>query len=209
MKKMEIIAKPKGGLSIDKMAEKVFEKSIELLGGLKHLIEYRNLTWLPSLAEAAYVIVLKNEAFKTYSEIARELGITEQTVKAIATANEQEVLKYLEMKLKGETLPKEKREHTAGGIAKLAYKSLKEAGLLEEEAVEVKHEEIEVLDIAWAVAVLKHIKGLDFPVEKEDLKSRLAGLVIKGRKIEELLEEIEYPVKTPAELLKKLKEKLG
>ncbi|OYT41561.1 MAG: KaiC associated regulatory domain-containing protein [Candidatus Aenigmarchaeota archaeon ex4484_224] len=206
---MEIIAKPKGGLSIDKMAEKVFEKSIELLGGLKHLIEYRNLTWLPSLAEAAYVIVLKNEAFKTYSEIARELGITEQTVKAIATANEQEVLKYLEMKLKGETLPKEKREHTAGGIAKLAYKSLKEAGLLEEEAVEVKHEEIEVLDIAWAVAVLKHIKGLDFPVEKEDLKSRLAGLVIKGRKIEELLEEIEYPVKTPAELLKKLKEKLG
>jgi len=123
---MEVIAKPKGG-DIDKMAEKVFFESIRQLGGLKKLIEYRNLTWLPSLAEAAYVIVLKNEAMKTYKEIAQELGITEQTVKNIATADEEEVIKYIEGEI--EERPK---EHIAGGLAKLAYKKLKEEGKLEE-----------------------------------------------------------------------------
>ncbi|HIP57906.1 MAG TPA: regulatory domain protein [Archaeoglobus profundus] len=123
---MEVIAKPKGG-DIDKMAEKVFFESIRQLGGLKKLIEYRNLTWLPSLAEAAYVVVLKNEAMKTYKEIAQELGITEQTVKNIATADEQEVVKYIEGEI--EERPK---EHIAGGLAKLAYKKLKEEGRLEE-----------------------------------------------------------------------------
>ena len=119
-------SKAKGG-DIDKMAEKVFFESIRQLGGLKKLIEYRNLTWLPSLAEAAYVVVLKNEAMKTYKEIAQELGITEQTVKNIATADEEEVIKYIEGEI--EERPK---EHIAGGLAKLAYKKLKEEGKLEE-----------------------------------------------------------------------------
>ncbi len=196
---MEVIARPKGG-NVDKMAEKVFFESIKLLGGLKKLIEYRNLTWLPSLAEAAYVIVLKNEAFKTYKEIAKELGITEQTAKNIATADEQEVKKYIE----GE-LEERPREHIAGGIAKLAYKKLKEEGKLDEEEVEIKHDEIEVLGIDWAVHVLARIKGLDFPVEKDQLIERLKGLVIKGKKAEEILEKLEYPIKTPAELLHKIK----
>ncbi len=196
---MEVIAKPKGG-NIDKMAEKVFFESIKMLGGLKKLIEYRNLTWLPSLAEAAYVIVLKNEAFKTYKEIAKELGITEQTAKNIATADEEEVKRYIEGEL--EERPK---EHIAGGIAKLAYKKLKEEGRLDEEEVEIKHDEIEVLGIDWAVHVLTRIKGLDFPVERDQLMERLRGLVIKGKKAEEILEKLEYPIKTPAELLHKIK----
>jgi len=196
---MEVIARPKGG-NIDKMAEKVFFESIKLLGGLKKLIEYRNLTWLPSLAEAAYVVVLKNEAFKTYKEIAKELGITEQTAKNIATADEEEVMKYIE----GE-LEEKPREHIAGGIAKLAYKKLKEEGRLDEDEVEIKHDEIEVLGIDWAVHVLTRIKGLDFPVEKDQLMERLKGLVIKGKKAEEILEKLEYPIRSPAELLHKIK----
>jgi len=195
----EVIAKPKGG-DIDKMAEKVFWESIKMLGGLKKLIEYRNLTWLPSLAEAAYVVVLKNEAFKTYREIAEMLGITEQTVKNIATADEQEVKKYIEGEL--EERPK---EHIAGGIAKLAYKKLKEEGRLDEDEVEIKHEEIEVLGVDWAVHVLAKIKGLDFPVDREQLEERLKGLVIKGKKIEEILDKLEYPIKSPADLLHKIK----
>ncbi|WP_456329203.1 KaiC associated regulatory domain-containing protein [Archaeoglobus sp.] len=195
----EVIARPKGG-NIDKMAEKVFYESINLLGGLKKLIEYRNLTWLPSLAEAAYVVVLKNEAMKTYGEIAKELGITEQTAKNIATADEEEVKKYLEGEL--EDRPK---EHIAGGIAKLAYKKLKEEGRLDTEEVEIKHEELEVLDIDWAVHVLARIKGLDFPVEKDALLERLKGMVIKGKNIEEILEKINYPVKSPAQLLHEIK----
>ena len=195
----EVIAKPKGG-DIDKMAEKVFFESIKMLGGLKKLIEYRNLTWLPSLAEAAYVVVMKNEAFKTYKEIAKELGITEQTAKNIATADENEVKRYIEGEL--EERPK---EHIAGGIAKLAYRKLKEEGRLEEHAVEMNHDEIEALGIDWAVHVLSKIRGLDFPVDKDQLMERLKGMVIKGRKAEEVLERIEYPVRSPAELLHKIK----
>ncbi len=200
---MEIIARPKGG-NIDKMAEKVFWEAIRMLGGLKKLVEFRNLTWLPSLAEAAYVVVLKNEALKTYREIAEFLGITEQTVKNIATADEEEIKKYLEGEL--EERPK---EHIAGGIAKLAYKNLKEQGKLDEEEVEIKQDEIEALEIAWAVLTLARIKGVDFPADKETLKERLKGIVVKEKgkefKIEELLEKIEYPVKSPAELLHKIK----
>lgn len=198
---MEIIAKPKGG-NVDKMAEKVFLECLNILGGLRKLVEYRNLTWLPSLAEASYVIVLKNEAFKTYAEIAKELGITEQTAKNIATADETKVKKYLEGELE------KPNEHIAGGIAKLAYKKLKEEGRLDEEEVVISNEEMEVLDIDWAVHVLAKIKGLDFPVGKGELMERLKGMIIKGKKIEDILESLEYPIKTPAELLHKIKKKL-
>ncbi len=198
----EVITKPKGG-DVEKMAEKVFWEAIKMLGGLKKLVEYRNLTWLPSLAEASYVVVLKNEAMKTYSEIAKILGITEQTVKNIATADEREVRKYIEGEL--EERPK---EHIAGGIAKLAYKKLKEEGRLDTEEIEMKKEEMEVLDVDWAVHILAKIRGLDFPVEKEQLMERLEGIVIKGKKIEEILEKLEYPVKSPAELLHKIKVQL-
>lgn len=105
------------------------------------------------------------------------------------------------------------KEHIAGGIAKLAYKSLKESGRLEEEEVEIKQEEIDALEIAWAVLTLSRLKGVDFPVDKEILKERLKGIVVKEKdkefKIEELLERIEYPVKSPAELLHKIKVAAG
>ena len=196
---MEIIKKPVGG-NIDAMAEKVFMESIKMLGGLKKLVEYRNLTWLPSLAEAAYVVVLKNEAMKTYGEIASILGITEQTAKNIASADEEKVKEYV---MGGEERPK---EHIAGGLAKLAYRKLKEEKAFE--SVEISMNEAEALDIAWAVHVLSKIKGMDFPVEKGQLAERLQGIKMKGKDIEEILNKIEYPVKSPAELLHKIKENL-
>ncbi|HDN82934.1 MAG TPA: KaiC associated regulatory domain-containing protein [Candidatus Altiarchaeales archaeon] len=200
---MEIITKPKGG-NIDKMAENVFISSLKILGGLRKLIEYRNLTWLPSLAEAAYVVVLRNEAVKSYGEIAKELGITEQTAKNIINADEEKVKAYLEG-----SLEERPSEHIAGGIAKLAYKKLKEEGLLDEEdKIVMKAEEIESLDIAWAVYILKHIKGLDFPVEKEELEKHLGDISIKGKSLREILNSLEYPIKSPAELLKKIKKYL-
>ena len=145
---MEIIAKPRGG-DVNKMAEKVFLESINILGGLKRLVEFRNLTWLPSLAEAAYVVVMKNELMKTYGEIAKDLGITEQTARNIATADENKIRDYLEGEL--EDRP---NEHIAGGIAKMAYKRLKKEGRLEEDEIVINQGEIEVLDIDWAIHVL-------------------------------------------------------
>lgn len=197
---MEVITKPVS-TGIDEMAEQVFTESIALLGGLRKLVEYRNLTWLPSLAEAAYVVVLRNEAVKSYADIAKELGITEQTARNIATAREERVKAYLA----GEV--EKPDEHIAGGLAKLAYQKLKKEGRLGEE-VRLAQREAEVLGIDWAVHVLARIKGLDFPVEKEQLVERLSGLVIKGKQAEEILEKLEYPIKTPAELLHRIKEQL-
>lgn len=196
---MEVIAKSIG-MNVDKMAEKVFLESINLLGGLRKLIEYRNLTWLPSLAESAYVVVLKNEALKTYREIAKELGISEQTARNISTADEEKVREYIEGKLE-----EKPSEHIAGGIAKLAFKKLKEGGGLEEEELVLGREEIGVLGIDWAVNVLARIRGLDFPIEKEKLAEKLSGVVINGKRIEEILEKLEYPIKSKAELLHGIK----
>lgn len=197
---MEIIARPKGG-NIDKMAEKVFMESLSILGGLKRLVQFRNLTWLPSLAEAAYVIVLKNEAAKTYKEIAEFLGITETTARNIATADEEKVREYIEGEL--EERPK---EHIAGGIAKLAYTKLKESGkLYESEDIVIGNREIEALDVDWAVHVLARIRGVDFPASRDILEEKLKGIVIKDKKIEDILSKLEYPIKNPAELLHKIK----
>ncbi len=191
---MEVIGKPVNERNIDAVAERIFHESIRILGGLKNLVEYRNLTWLPSLAEAAYVIALKNESIKTNREIAEYLGITEQTVKKILSADEDRVMEYL----KGESREK---EHVAGGIAKLAYRAIKEHRDNLEERMEIMEESARSLGIDWAVHVLSNIKGLKFPVGKEDLLERLKGYKIRGKPIEDILDSLEYPIKSPAELL--------
>jgi len=197
-KKMEIISTPITKEDVDVVAERVFNESIKLLGGLRKLIEYRNLTWLPSLAEASYTVVLKEELFKTHYEIAEELGITEQTVKKILQADEELVEKYL----KGEL--EKVDEHKAGGIAKLAYKKVKN-----EKGIFIKEEEMEVLGVEWAIKVLIRLKGVDFPVKKEDLEEKLKGIIIKGKPVEEILEKMEFPLKTPAEVLHQIKKNLS
>ncbi len=199
---MEIIGKPVKEGNIDEIAERIFHESIRILGGLKNLVEYRNLTWLPSLAEAAYVVALKNEAIKTNREIAEFLGITEQTVKKILSADENRVMEYL----KGEG--EKEKEHIAGGLAKLAYKAIRENRDNLKQRIEIMEESARSLGVEWAVHVLKSIKGLDFPVGKEQLLERLHGYRIMGKPVEEILEKIEYPVESPAELLHRIREQL-
>jgi len=53
----------------ESLVTRVFLKAIDLLGGLQRLAEYRTLTWLPSLARAAFVVVLREEFMKTEEEI--------------------------------------------------------------------------------------------------------------------------------------------
>jgi hypothetical protein len=200
---MEVITPVK--VNYDEIAMRVFVESINLLGGLKKVVEFRNLTWVPSLTEAAYAIVMKKIGMKTDSEIAKELGITEQTVKNILHAEAEEVEKYI----KGEIDKVD--EHVAGGLAKLAFEKLKQEDRLET-ITELSHsetktiEEVFDIEILWAFRVLKSLKGLHFPAEKEQLEERLRDIEIKGKSISQLLDKIEYPVKSPAELLHKLKE---
>ncbi len=68
-------------LSPDSVAIRVFLKALELVGGPKEIIIYRNLTWIPSLIQASYAVVLFEEMGKTYDEIAEYLGLTKQTVR--------------------------------------------------------------------------------------------------------------------------------
>jgi len=191
-----------------KREEKVLKMLLEvinILGGPKRIAEFRTLTWIPSIIKASYALLLQDIG-KTTDEIARELGLTKATVQRMLRADEKEVFR----KVTGELIDEEKfDEHVAGGLAKLAFKRLKEKELLEE--IERVRETAEILGADWAVHIMTRIKGLDFPVEKVDLMERLKGLVIFNIPIEEILEELDYPIKSPSKLLHaisvKLKEK--
>jgi probable regulatory domain-containing protein len=189
---------------------RVFLKAIDLLGGIQRLAEYRTLTWLPSLARASFTIVLREEFLKTEEEIAKEVGLTKQTVRNILRANPELALykiRNIEELTKEEK--KELRVHTAGGIAKLAYKLVKEGS--EESSVFLEYctQAAQALDIPWAYMVLRRIKGTDFPLQSaDDIREKLSGVMIKGRKAEEVVEELDYPIRNPAELLHRIKENL-
>ncbi len=109
-------------VDVDERALQVFLKAIELVGGPRGLVEHRRLTWLPSLMEAAYAVVLREEAHKTTEEIAQFLGLSTNATRLILGASTENVQKRLE----GETPENEStRAHVAGGLAKLAYQALK------------------------------------------------------------------------------------
>jgi probable regulatory domain-containing protein len=189
---------------IDAMAIRVFLKSLELIGGPRKLIEYRNLTWIPSLMEASYAVVLQDMANKTEAEIAEFLGSTRQTVRNMLRAEPELVLK----KLEGELEEKTPRAHTAGGLAKLAYKEIKEGRENLTIFFHLLQVASESLGVFWPVEILKRMKGADFPLGKEELLERLKGLKVKEKNIEEILEKLSYPVKSPADLLAQIRENL-
>lgn len=107
---------------LDNLAMKTFLKTLDILGGPRKLILYRNLTWVPSLIEACYAVILRDRYMKTEAEIAEFLGLTKQTVRNILKADPDVILDILEDELK----KKEIKTHVAGGIAKLAYRKVKE-----------------------------------------------------------------------------------
>jgi probable regulatory domain-containing protein len=189
---------------IDAMAIRVFLKALELIGGPRKLIEYRNLTWIPSLMEASYAVVLQDMANKTEAEIAEFLGSTRQTVRNMLRAEPELVLK----KLEGELEEKTPRAHTAGGLAKLAYKEIKEGRENLTIFLHLLQVASESLGVFWPVEILRRMKGADFPLGKDELLERLKGLKVKEKNIEEILEKLSYPVKSPADLLAQIREKL-
>jgi len=198
---------------IEHLVSRVFFKSIDLLGGLAKLAEFRTLTWLPSLARAAFVIVLKEEYMKTDEEIAQKVGLTKNTVRNILRADPELALQKI--RAIEELIHEEARElkvHTAGGIAKLAYKEIKlghEAQTLIHYCSIVAEDIVKTLEIPWAYLILRRSKGLKYPiVDAEPLKEKLSGISIKGISIEEILNHLQYPIKNPATLLREIKEYL-
>ena len=113
---------------IELWAGRVFLKTIDLLGGLQKLAEYRALTWLPSLARASFAVVLREELMKTEDEIAKFIGLTRNTVRNILRADADLALKRLQ-EMEEEVSKEGKKElkvHIAGAFAKLAFKEIKE-----------------------------------------------------------------------------------
>ena len=200
---------------LERLVERVFFKAIDLLGGLKQLAEYRTLTWLPSLARAAFAIVLREEYLKSEDDIAEYVGLTRNTVRNILRADPDAAMYKIQHI--DELSVQEKRElkvHTAGGVAKLAYKLVKE-GQDSQTMLEFCHAMAgEALKAAscespWAYLVLKHTKGIGYPIVSADLlASRLEGLQIKGIDGKEVAQGLLYPIKTPAQLLHEIKEYL-
>jgi probable regulatory domain-containing protein len=186
----------------DALALRVFLKALEIIGGPRKLFEYRNLTWIPSLMEASYAVVLKEEGFKTEDEIAQFIGITRQTVRNMLSADPELVMK----KLHGELESKEVKTHTAGGLAKLAYLEVKRGNDYVPFISMVCDNIVKgILGIAWPVEVLTAIKGTEFPItDREVLIQKLSGITIKDKKFEEIAGNIELPINSPAELLHKI-----
>jgi probable regulatory domain-containing protein len=198
--------------NIKYMAERVFFKSIDLLGGLNKLAEYRTLTWLPSIARAAFAIVLKEEYLKTEDEIAEYIGLTRNTVRQILRAEPN--LALYKIKHIDELTTEEKQNlkvHTAGGIAKLAYKLIKDgqdSQTLMEYCRSISQEAVAQCDAPWAYLVLKNIKGVKYPINSADELKNIESLEIKGIAAKEILPNLHYPIKNPAILLKEIKEYL-
>ncbi len=185
----------------DKLALRVFKKAIELLGGPRHIIQHRNLTWLPSLMEASYVWILYTLGRKTHKDIAAELGLTPQTVKKILSADVESVKKKIELGEKVDV-------HVAGGIARWAWEEVQREGSYTPDEWDLM-ESVGSAIAPWTVVVLKAIRGLNFPVERPELEGRLLPLgKIENVPVSEILDKLNYPISTPAELIKGIKEVL-
>ncbi len=185
---------------------RVFLKTIDLVGGPKALAERRHLTWANSLMAASYAIVLHEEALKGADEIAAELGISRATVQNILRADPEAALKKLSEVGEGGNI----RVHLAGGLAKAAYRLVRQG---EEEPRVLRYfleRFVELFDIPWAYLVLKAVKGFDFPAERpEDLLPRFEGLKLEGLEATEIVQSLDYPIQNPAELLHQIKMHLG
>ena len=195
------------------LAERVFFKSIDLLGGLNKLAEYRTLTWLPSIARASFAVVLKEEFLKTEDEIAEFIGLTRNTVRQILRADPNLALYKIEHI--DELTSEEKKQlkvHTAGGIAKLAYKYVKsgeDSETVMEYCRQISQEAVAQCDTPWAYLVLKNVKGIKYPIiDSKTLEDKIGHLEIKGIKATEIVNNLHYPIKNPALLLKEIKEYL-
>jgi len=186
---------------VEALVLRTFLKAVEILGGLQKLVKKKNTDWLSPLLLACYTVVLKEEYLKTEQEIAQYLGITHQTVKNILRAEH--------LKAWQDEEGKDLSVHMAGSIAKTAYRLIKEDLDNVSLVLEFFKNFAKALDITWAHLILRKLRGNDFPIESpEDIKEKLGKVYIKGRLAQEILEEIEYPINTPMELVEKIKENL-
>ncbi|MCP2518850.1 bacterio-opsin activator [Candidatus Aminicenantes bacterium AC-335-B20] len=191
-------------IDVDTLAMRVFLKSLELIGGPRKIIEYRKLTWIPSLIEASYAVVFSEEMRKSKEEIAEILGITKQTVQNIFRTG----VDAIKEKITDFDKSKEIKAHTAGGLARWAYEEIKKGNESINFLQSAFQQISDIFEISWPIEVLRRIKGHKFPMEKKKVKDLLGGLKIENKTLEEILNNKNFPntIDSPSHLLKIIKE---
>jgi predicted transcriptional regulator len=61
----------------------------------------------------------------------------------------------------------------------------------------------------WAVEVATRMRGVDFPLTEEEARKRLKGVRVEGQNVLEFLDNIEFPLDTPADLLHAISKQTG
>ncbi|GIX40394.1 MAG: hypothetical protein KatS3mg129_0127 [Leptospiraceae bacterium] len=200
---------------IDELALRVFLKALEILGGPRKLIEYRNLTWLPSLMAASYAVCLEDQN-KTQEEIAEFLGLTKYSIRNMLKADPEVIKERLNNEIENLTeieREENKREHTAGGLAKLAFEEIKynrdNLQLFMHFLKEASNIEVFQKDIGWSILVLKRIKGLDFPISKDTLIEKIKEIEFNSKSILEIKDKLPEQFNNPSEILKSIKQAIS
>ena len=62
--------------------------------------------------------------------------------------------------------------------------------------------------VNWAVDVAARLKGAHFPIDEGEARDRLKGLTVKGQEIESILDHMDFPIATPADLLHQISDSL-
>jgi predicted transcriptional regulator len=63
--------------------------------------------------------------------------------------------------------------------------------------------------VNWAVDVASRLKGAHFPLDEEEARERLDGIMVKGNDINGILDRMLFPVTTPADMLRQISESIG
>ena len=140
----------------------------------------------------------------------RALGWTAQVLKALAGVEYPITKDILKEKLAGLTIKGVPSEKVIDEIEMDSFETPRDVLHHIAEAVHKLEERGEIQEgtskgIRWAAEVLKRLHGVHFPLSKEQLKEKLAGLYWKGLPIEKVIDAMEVDqVETPAELLHQL-----
>ncbi len=111
---------------------------------------------------ASYAIVLRELGHWSVDLIANTLGTSKQTIKKILEVDPDLVVKKLHKELEA----KEVKEHTAGGIAKIAWQEIKSGRDEISFILNISKQAIEAVGgPTWVIRTLMNIKGLDFPIK--------------------------------------------
>ncbi len=62
--------------------------------------------------------------------------------------------------------------------------------------------------VNWAVDVASRLKGAHFPLDEVEARERLEGVMVKGNDIKDILDRMNFPVPTPADMLHQISDGL-